>query len=191
MNTHRWVWASLVLALLTIGCVAAARPQPAAKSDTFTLIAKRAQKAVIRGDWRALQRDSEPEICLAQYMRGYTQELTQKQVRERWPRILFTEQEFDNGAIEELCVSYKLINTRKPLDRASRITFKEFCELVKYSWTTEEGINEISLRNPGGEVDGIIGPAVSGINASNVHWRIELSRNTGRWRVSRLVLELH
>jgi len=160
-------------------------------AESFDTVARRAFSAVRDGDWNALKPDAAPKIVFAQYMRGYTQELSKEQVRLMFPAVLFTEKDLKSPDVSRYHVVYRLVDTAKPLGVRDAVAFKTFSKYVRESWTTERSSNKFAQDNTAVEVRELVGPAVSGTYASNVNWRIELERNSGRWRVNRLVLMLH
>jgi len=189
-----YVKATTLLAVLGLSILTLCLTGHKATSETaesFDTVARRSFSAVRDGNWDALKRDAASRMVFAQYMRGYTQGLSREQVHSMFPADLFTERDLTSPDVSRYHVVYGLVDTTKPLGIRDVVTFKTFSKYVRESWTTERSSNEFAQDNAAVEVRELVGPAVSGAYASNVNWRIELERNSGRWRVNRLVLMLH
>jgi|GEM_PF-5832596 len=181
----------MILAALSL---AVAFNRPALENRTsFDAACRRVLHALYKQDWRALVRDSDDQIGFDQYVRIYLFPNGERTTKydEVVVDALFSRKAIDTDIPPPAALTTALVDTTRPLSRSAREAFREFCGYVRTSVDTPPFTPQWGLHEAGAEQETLYGPAIYGKVASNFYWRVEMHRNTGRWRASRLIIEMH
>jgi ABC-type transporter MlaC component len=171
--------------------VTVSEPSQSAAEKSFRLLALRILNAVRHSDWQDFVQYAADKVAVEQYTRAYLQYYSARHKQRAFTSDLFTEVDIGNEQVSCYTMVSTLIETSKSVSRRERTYFTRFCRLVKETYTPNLAYIHVGLDVKDDEMKEKSGPSIVGHYASNVNWRIELEKNSGKWRVCKLVITTH
>lgn len=166
--------------------------------DQFADTCGRILEAFRAKNWAAFQLECAEEIVFERVQRIYTQNFSTGESKKIFGPPDWISNDVRNAPAtrpeeandRDVVVIHHVKTTRK-LSGDERRAFQKFCDFVRDSYARESAAIEWGKNVRGGEVESLFGPAIEGKVASNFHWRVQLEEIDGRWRVRKLITEVH
>jgi len=186
--TRHLAMRAISFALVLSVSASAHAPEPAPES--LGDVAKRVAKSLFAAKWETFRKDAGPAIVVEERWTGYDQFFDKKEFPFSGEAGVLGEHEFRAVAF------FTTVPNRAKLSSAHAKVFRAFCKVVKES----RKYSSPSWTWPSVDIDGadagldhykVVGPCAGGTIASNVKWVAEFEKNSGRWRVRRLILGGH
>ncbi len=150
---------------------------------SFTDTAWAAYRTVQKGDWKALCKLSDDDIVIAEYWRDYEK-------RSPSDRLLLSDAYKSDLADCERVIA-TVVDMKTPPRKEIALAFKRFSKLIRTMNEESKDMRvEVDLHSPEPEAAALC-PAIRANVGSDRAWRIELSHDSGSWKVVRLVTIAH